>query len=211
MVSALEREAVSRAAGRVPGRAVRDAEGVPLYRLSYSIPVLATSAEFAAVNRIREQAADLLALRASEALSIPIEQIVIRDILPETDLGLSNEVWLTAALTANDYAGYIDQQLPTTKMLAIFSLVDITPNPIVTGARFQSGSARTLAEVQFEAAYGFSQSPEALIRPTLIWAPNETVNIDLYATAVTVQTVILNGFIAEAAGIQVSPPDYRSE
>lgn len=187
---------------------VVDPQGNPLYKLSLSQPLIAASAEFAAAAAVRQEAANLLAARASNVLQRPIEEIVIRDILPSTDFGLTNEEWITGALVANAYTAYINQQLNQSQLAAVYSMIDQSAAPTVLGARFQSGTAQIWALVETERGYGFADSVEVLIRPTLIWDPNETVHIDLYANGTATQRVIFGGFMAEAIGVTVAPPDY---
>jgi hypothetical protein len=188
---------------------VRDAQGNPLYRLSISTPVMAATAALASYNAVRERAADLLAARASDALQRRIEEIVVRDIMPEADLGLANETWLSPTLVANDWDAFIDQALPVTQLMAFYSIVDQTTPATITAVRFWSGTAQLYQQSQVERGYGFQESNEVIIRPTIIYDPNDTVNIDLYATAALAQVVVLGGFVAEAVGLTVSPPDLN--
>lgn len=183
---------------------------VPLYKLSISQPIWMATDDMASLRQVRENAADLLAERASDVLQRPIEDIVIRDILPGADLALNsgNNKWISPALTANAYTTFFSQQLPVTQLMSVYGAVVLQSSPTVTGLKFLRGTAQTIGLYNIEAQFGSSIFVGSITRPNLIWNPQDTAVCQLYATATTAQWVVLLGFIAEPVGINVNPPSY---
>lgn len=196
--------------------AVRDDSGVPRYQVSYTTPLYLSGAEYATYRQIRDNGADLVAQLASAALTLPYERIVVRDISPNQDLGIQPvpasdfEQWLidSTLMTANQYNTIINQQLPQTKLLVVFGVLDFTAVPAITNVRFRSGQAALWAQVNIEKAYSVFNTPLAIVRPTMVWNPNDTVRVDVWSIAAQDENFLLDGFIAEAVGQTVSPPVY---
>lgn len=189
-----------------PQNPARNMDGTPRYNVSYSVGVGFATLETAEVSRIRRQAADLLAIRASEVLGLDMTQIVVRDILPKTDLGYTNEIWASASLTANTYTPLFTQKtLLSTQLVCFWGVIDLSPSPSLTGVSFSKGTAQTMVLAQIEAALGWTQYPFALIRPTVLYNPSDPVLIQGYVNATGVQEVVLLGFEAEQIGVNVAP------
>ena len=190
--------------------AIRDNSGAPRYKLSSTIPLYLAGDEFVALRAIREQAADLLASRASDVLQRPIEDIVIRDILPGTDLAMnsSNNAWVSPSLTANTFTQVFSQALPVTQLLCIWGAVVISSSPTVTALKFLRGSAQTIGLYEIEACYATSLFTGVIIRPNLIWNPQDTAVCQAVSTVTQTQRFPMLGFIAEPVGINVNPPSY---
>jgi len=196
--------------------AARDDNGVPKYQVSYSVPAFMSGAEFANYRAIRDNGADLVAQLASAALTLPYSRIVVRDIAPNQDLGIQPvpasdfEQWLidSTLMTANGYRTIITQQLPQTKLLVVVGVLDFTSTPSITNVRFYSGNAAMWAQYNIEKSYSVFDTPLTIVRPTLVWNPNDTVRVDVWSTVAQDENFLLDGFIAEAVGQTVAPPVY---
>lgn len=200
MVMAASGKAVS------PNNRARYADGTTIYTQSYSTPLETLRAEFAAVRNRFNALADGLALRASNFLQRPLPDIVVRDILPSTDLGLSNEIWITGTLTANTFVSYISNALgAATKVVGFIGFANLSSNPQIAAIKFLSGSAQTIQEVQTEQTYAFPNNGWSLIQPPVIYQPNETVSVQVYSSTTTAEHLVLLGLTAEQTGIVVSP------
>lgn len=185
--------------------AVRDERMNPLYNVSFAVPVGLATLDNAEISKLRRQAADLLAGRAAVALQQPVDQIVVRDLLPKTDFNMTNEVWLSASLTANTYVPlFTAVTLLSSQLVCFYGVMSLTPNSKLCGIKFSKG-AQTLAIAQLEQMFGWSQSPVALIRPTVIYNPSDLVSISGYSSVTQTEEVVLLGFEAEVIGKNVAP------
>jgi len=134
----------------------------------------------ALVRAIRTELTDI----ASRMLNIPKEEVIIRDALPKTDFGLTNEYWYNPALSANAYTEYFSQKLEK-KCAAFYGFTNPSADPKVTGARFYVGPGRTklVDVIQFEDVYTLAETYAGYFTEPLIFSVDQTVTCDLYASA----------------------------
>lgn len=190
------------------GQPVRDANG-PRYQLGVSWPAFFTSSEYAALSELRMQTMDLLAAQASITLARDIVDVVVRDIQPNTDLGNATyDFWGGVSLVANTWTHYINKALSGIQQLyAFFGVADITANPKVRSIRFWRGAAATqLGQYEIEAMYAFSNGAMAIIRPSMIFFPNDTIQLDALTDVTQSDVLVPLGFCAEQYGVHVNPP-----
>jgi len=147
-----------------------------------------------------EQAvADALLERAVTNLGLPKEQIILRDGLPATDFGLTNEVWVTPSLSANTWSDFITKTLPDYKVVAFYGVAVLSGDPIATGIRFQLGNVKMIDVIQFEDIFEAGESVGYFKEPVL-YLKNQDINIDLYAKAAGTENLALKCLVAEQAG-----------
>lgn len=184
--------------------------GMPQYQTSVMTPVSFANAENAQIAKARRETMDLLAIRASDVLARPLEDIVVRSIYPKTDLGLTNEKWVVgSAPTANAFSAYVSHALDATQLIAIYGFTDLTPSPALLEIQFLVGTAKTLLRVHVEEMYAFPNGAVGLISPRLIWNPSDTVTVQVYASSTATEDIVLLGFEAEQVDVNVSPPRYN--
>jgi len=152
------------------------------------------------VKAIRTKLVDI----ASTQLNIRPEEVIIRDALPKTDFGLTNEYWYNPALTANAYTQYFSQKLEK-KCAAFYGFTNPAADPKVTGARFYVGPGRTklVDVIQFEDIYTLAETVSGYFTEPLIFQVDQTATCDLYAKAAVsagAEPLIWKVLVAERVG-----------
>jgi len=135
------------------------------------------------------------------------EEAVLRDILPKTDLNLTNEVWTTGALTANAWTDWIKYRLPREKLVCFTGGVNNSPDPAITAIGFRLGpdAATTKDIVQVEQIYVRDPIWFFDKGKHVIYKPGDYIFVNVYAKrAVSAEPQILKGFIIERRGEIIS-------
>jgi hypothetical protein len=148
-------------------------------------------------------------------------ELVIRDILPHTDLGVADtahagaadEWWVVdAALPLANVARilWVNVQLPQNRMLVIYGGAALSANPAIATIFFQSGpgGATVRGIVQLEAIYAMLE-PAYYLAKACLWDPQEWVYITVLprvAAAINTDRHVLRGAIAEPLGEFLSGP-----
>ena len=133
------------------------------------------------------------------------EEIVIRDVLPATDLGLSAEKW-EVSYSAAGWTTWINKELDDDQFLVIYGVACAdTATPYTTALRFKVGTtgATTKDVVQIEDAFAEENRVKYLRKP-LIYKGGDTVYIEAYGTEAGTDRLILKALIAEPKGKTVS-------
>lgn len=132
------------------------------------------------------------------------EEIVIRDVLPSTDLGLSAEKW-EITYSAAGWATWINQELDDDQFLIIYGVANASSTPYTTALRFKVGStgATTKDVIEIEDVYAEENKVKYLRKP-LIYKGGDTVYIEAYGSAAGTDNLILKALIAEPKGKTVS-------
>lgn len=134
---------------------------------------------------------------------------VVRDALPNNDYNLTNNAWLTGALTANTVAAYINNALANNKYAAFWGVA--TDDPAIANyiylLRFAVGSSggSTRGRFQLERMYA-QQDVVGYFADPVIYHPTETVYVEVtnratYATGIRLELLSL---VAEPKGPFVS-------
>jgi len=169
--------------------------------MSYIIP--AAELDIAEIAAIKQQVMDALFSVATRMTGLTKEQLVIRNILPSTDLGLANEYWETPALTANDWTNYFTKQLDNQQFIVFYGVANLSPDPKVTALRFKVGSGagtKTLDVVQLEELYTNTERTDGFFKRPIIYKERQYVNVDVYSKAAGTEPLMLRGFVIEPAG-----------
>jgi len=143
----------------------------------------ATELEIVDIKEKIAAAIDVTKPKIAKVLGITVEELVVRDSLPKTDFGMTNEYWYNPALTANAYTEYFKQKLEN-KAVIFYGVTNPAADPKVTGARFYTGEARTkiVDIVHFENIYTLAETVSGYFEEPLIFINQWVVN-DLYAKA----------------------------
>lgn len=156
-------------------------------------------------------------LRAEEALKAELTRVAlakkvvtsakdlaIRDILPKTDLGYSNEVWATSTLPRYAYSTTASFRVPDTKVIGFLGVEDLAGG-IGTGVtsviRFSLGPGKAkvidvwnIQKIESEKELqGYSDN-------VIIYGPGEYMGVEFYNVDTGVSKVVLLGFVAEPKG-----------
>ena len=165
--------------------------------------VPASELEVADIMAIRQKVIDSLFSVAMKMTGLSRDQLVVRNTLPSTDLGLSNEVWVTPSLTANSWTNYITNQLDDQRFVAFYGVANLDPDPITTAVRFKLGSGtgtKTLDVVQVEDLYSDSERIDGYLKRPIIYKEKQYVNIDVYARDSGTDRLVLKSLTVEPAG-----------
>jgi hypothetical protein len=149
-------------------------------------------------------------------------ELVIRDILPMTDLGIApagigagvDNWWVVdiaaAILPTPARINWINIALAVNRMLVIYGGAALSANPMIATLFFQSGpgGATVKGVVQVEACYAMLETAYYLAKGCL-WDPQETVFISFVPrinAAADTDRHVLRGAIAEPLGEFLSGP-----
>ena len=134
------------------------------------------------------------------------EELVIRDILPKTDLGLTNEVWVASISTANSWNTWITKELPKNKFIAFYGVAVLSASPITTGVAFKIGAtgATTKDIMMYEEIFA-EEKPVGYTEEPIIYKGGDYVYIQLYGKSTGTEYIVLKGMICEPVGETISP------
>jgi len=169
--------------------------------MSYIIPF--SELDIAEIAAIKQQVIDALFSVAMKMTGLTRDQLVIRNLLPKTDLGLTNEYWETPSLTANDWTNYFTKQLAEQQFVVFYGVANLAPDPKATALRFKVGSeagTKTLDVVQLEELYTNTVRTDGFFKRPIIYKERQYSNVDVYSKATGTDPLMLRGFVAEPAG-----------
>jgi len=126
---------------------------------------------------------------------------VFRDLLPKTDLGLTNEEWkhtYSAAYTEEDM---VSKTLDDDRFIVIFGYTNTSPDPKTLYFKLLNGvNVEKVIHVQHLYVY---EVPEGYFDP-VGWAEGEKITIKVYGNATGDDYPVFIGLIAEPKGETVS-------
>lgn len=139
---------------------------------------------------------------ASRLTGLGREELVVRSILPSTDLGLANETWEATISTANNWNSWISNQLEDQRFVVIYGLANLTADPVTTAIRFSTGANKTkiLDVIEYEELYSHRERVDGYFNRYIIYKHKQYVNADLYARATGTERLVLKGYTIEPAG-----------
>jgi len=140
---------------------------------------------------------------------IPRERQVIRDILPKTDMQLTNEVWRTGSMTVNAWNVYHNFELPDRKLICIVGGFNTCPDPKTSVVRYAKGPEGKAVMDVVEVEEVYSRTPVWYVDKGkhIIYPPKTRVYIELYAMKAGVDWLGHKGFVVEEkAEIITAPP-----
>jgi len=157
------------------------------------------------IARIKETVKRNLVREASARLAIAPEKIVVRDILPKTDMGLTNEVWVTPSLTANAWTKYFDIALPNNKFVTFYGAANNAADPIATAIYLKRGPTGATARglMELEELYA-DEIPVGITDEAILYRGQDHSYIEVYAKAAGTEPLVLLGMVAEPYGATVS-------
>jgi hypothetical protein len=120
---------------------------------------------------------------------------VIRDILPKTDLGLTNEEWKIKYTSAYTWETMVNLTLPEDKFIALYGVAfkkGTTPKTLAI--KFYK-DVNPIAVIQVESLFAFDEMI-GFFGP-LVWGEAETLKVEIYGSAAGDDYVVLRGFVAE--------------
>lgn len=169
--------------------------------MGYVIPASELNVED--IISIKQQVIDALFKVAMKMTGLTKDQLVVRNLLPKTDLGLTNEYWETPSLTANDWTNYFTKQLDQQQFVVFYGVANLSPSPKATALRFKVGrgeGTKTLDVIQLEELYTNTVRSDGFFKRPIIYKERQYVNVDVYSKAAGTEPLMLRGFAVEPAG-----------
>jgi len=145
------------------------------------------------LKKARSEAEDLL-IEAIKAKGLKPEEFLIRDVLPKTDLGLTNEEWKITYTAAYTWESKVDFTLPDKKFIVFYGAGNNAANPLTTAVKFYKDVV-PVEVVQIEKIYTYME-PTGYFTP-LVWSETEGLKIEFYGKASGDDFPVLRGLVAE--------------
>jgi hypothetical protein len=148
--------------------------------------------------------AELTRVAIAKKVVTNAKDLAIRDILPKTDLGYSNEVWATSTLPQYAYSTVASLRVPDTKVIGFLGVQDLAGG-IGTGVtsviRFTLGPGKSkVVDVWNIQKIESEEELEGFSDKVIVYAPGEYLGVDFYNVDTGVSKVVLLGFVAEPKG-----------
>jgi len=128
------------------------------------------------------------------------DEVAVRDILPATDLGATNQIWEQTMASANAFNTIYTPTAATKKVFAFYGVKNRKSTPNTTAIRFNLGTAKTKDIWQIEEIYTETQTTRGIATKPVVYNKEESINIAMYAIAAASDNVILLGKVAEPKG-----------
>jgi len=186
--------------------------------MSYAIPVDELSVS--KIEGFRKLCKDRMIARAQELSMVTArDQLVFREALPATDLGLpagsgyTNEDYLTGAVAANTWTLVYDTgavaQLGTRTLIGFYKITNEDVNPQVVAVRFRKGLTgnTTLGTFSIAQFMNVKLTPEVYLSEPVIYSPQDYVFVECYARAAIGaggEHLGFGCFVAEPVGQNIS-------
>jgi len=150
--------------------------------------------------------------KAVPAVARTVEEIVVRDILPKTDLGYPNEVWQTATL-ASGATSVISLTPLEDKVLGFYGIKYLEDTGLTTLLKFFSGVGRVNPRVWWSIEEAITEkdreitvkAPEEIV----LYEPGEYVDIEYWMATTGVSRIQLLGFVAERKEVVIGGGSRR--
>lgn len=136
----------------------------------------------------------------------------VRDAMPLTDFGLGTELWdNNATLVAGTWSNDWSKQLPKTKYVAFYGIVNRSTDPQVIGTKFKVGqSGQTTRDVVMHGRMLAEDTPKCFFE-TIIYKGDEWIYIEHYNGSTSNlnagdELIELQALVAELYGDMISGP-----
>jgi len=172
---------------------------VEVAKVSYAKPVTGLTVQMQ--QEYKQKAIELLQEAIRKKGKRP-EDFVIRDILPSTDLGLTNEEWSISYTAAYTEEQKINQTLGDDVFLVIYGYANDYPTPKTLYVKLTKGSVPI--KIIHTQAIHLQDVPMAFFEPE-VWSEGETIKVSFYGNATGTDRPILLGLVAEPKEKTISP------
>lgn len=143
----------------------------------------ASEMSLAEVMSLKSRLAVELKNELAKELKRSPDEIVVRDVMAKQDLGLDSEKWdneLSTGLGATAWTKDWSKELPKTKKIGFYGIVNHTDDPQVIGARFKVGAAG--GTIRDTVMFGRTKMEEVVkcFFDPIKYKPGETIYMELY-------------------------------
>jgi len=172
--------------------------------VNYSYIVPRSEISYEDLGRLKTDAWNLLGASIASKGESP-NNYIIRDILPNTDLGITtatNDNWVFN-LTAGDNE-VVSKKLEDDTHIVFVGVAYPDTSKVVSKITFSRGKAEVLAIYQIQKLYA-ERDPVGYFKQPVAYSGGDTVTITLTATADdTAEQLVLLGYLAEPKGKHIS-------
>jgi len=152
------------------------------------------------IRRIQDTLRAKLLEKAVPAIAKTKEEIVVRNILPKTDLGYTNEEWKTATLASGVNTVITISPLED-KVLGIYGIRYLADTGLCVTVDFYSGVGKTNFRARWQIKEAITEEDREItvteVEKSIVYEPGEYVTIDYHMVTTGVARVELLGFLAE--------------
>jgi hypothetical protein len=147
----------------------------------------------------------LKSLAVRKGIVASADQVVVRDILPYTDLGFTNEDWSESLGSANAWNTVVDMRIPEKKIIAFYGVRNIGSTPKTTAIKFAlgPGGAKT-KDIVFIENLEKTEEKEAIFSTPILYEDGQYAYIQQYAKTTGTDKLVYLGFVAEPKGEIIS-------
>jgi len=170
------------------------------------MPGLAAVYEKSEVLRMERAIEELLKSEAVEQkIASSRDAVVVRDILPQTDLSWPKESWWynLSSGTVNSYNQVADVDLDKKKIIAFWG-VKMRGDPVVSAVKFMRGTSESIDVWEIEHLSDGELGIISNVEDVVLYHAQDKVNIQYYLVAQGVAQIVLRGKVAEKRDTTVS-------
>lgn len=162
------------------------------------------------INAMRTNVARALVnLALDKKIAASEDQLIVRDIQPNTDLAFATNNWVNQALLApnawtQDFLTAL-AGAQQKRCIAFYKVVNLTAIPQINLSRFSLGTTSVLGTIDLEALYA-EQQTTGFFGP-VFWADGENVRVEHYplaGIAAGAERIAFPGLVVEALGQNIS-------
>jgi len=141
----------------------------------------------------------------------PRDEFIVRNGLPKTDLGFTNEVWVESITTANAYNTIVSaKEVPERTLICFYGGASLGANPLTTVIRFRKGEAKILDVWNIEESL-VQEEPEFVAKSPIIYKAGDIMNVDFYGKATGTDYFVLKMKVCEPKDKLISPSPLSPE
>jgi len=140
---------------------------------------------------------------AAKQTGIAKEELVVREIMPKTDLGLTNEEWKISYTAAYTEERKVNITLPKNKFIAFFGATNLSAVPKTLYVGFAT-PAKRVDNWHFSKIYSYN-NPVGYAKEPVIFVGGKTMHLWFYGNATGDDLPELKGIVVEPLGELVSP------
>jgi hypothetical protein len=172
---------------------------IEVAKISYAKPVSGVTVQ--QVQEYKQKAIKLLENMIRKKGKKP-EDFIVRDVLPKTDLGLTNEEWSISYSAAYTEEEKINKTLGDDEFLVIYGYANDYPTPKTLYIKLTRGSVPI--KIIHTQAIHLQEIPIGFFEPEG-WAEGETIKVAFYGNATGTDRPILLSLWAEPKEKTISP------
>jgi len=144
-------------------------------------------------------------LAVRKGIAASEDQLIVRDILPKTDLNLANEDWKEGLATANAWNTVFDFRVPEKKIIVFYGVRNIGNTPLTTAIKFAvgAGGAKVKDIINVEKLEK-SKEREVIFSTPILYEDGQYMFVQQYAKAAGTDSLVYLGFVVEPRGEVIS-------